>query len=324
MAVAPTPALAGTTSRVSLSHTGLQLTGESLVGSLSRDGRHVGFFTVDGAVVAGDSNNSYDAFVRDRSLRKTVRVSVSSSGAQGDAASGDPTLSPGGRYVAFVSEATNLMAGDMNATSDVFLRDRDTDADGIYDESGAVSTKPMSVSNSAGPANGYSGGPAIGTGRYVAFVSEATNLVSGDTNGAYDVFVRDRTTGRTTRVSVSTSGAQAAGHSSPTSMSSSGRWIAFSSDAANLVAGDTNGRSDVLVRDRDTDADGIFDEPGAVSTTRLGVTTAGGEPNASSIRPAIGDGRHVAFMSIADNIVPATRTRKTSSSVTWRGREPFA
>ncbi len=193
VALAPASALAATTSRVSLSSTGLELNASSSGASLSADGRYTGFSSAATNVVAGDSNGVADVFVRDRSSQKTIRVSVSSAGGQGNGESREVAVSRGGRYVAFTSDATTLASGDTNGTQDVFLRDRDTDADGVYDEASAVSTKRMSVASSGTQANAGASSAAIGSGRYVAFSSAASNLVSGDTNGTADIFVRDRT-----------------------------------------------------------------------------------------------------------------------------------
>ena len=112
----------------------------------------------------------------------------------------------------------------------------------------------------------------------MTFWSDSTNLVSGDTNGAHDVFVRDLKTGRTTRVNVSTSGIDAPhANIGGSSVSGNGRYVVFHSWSSSLVSGDTNGRSDAFVRDRDTDADGVFDEGGAVRTTRASVSSTGAQ-----------------------------------------------
>ena len=248
---------------------------------------------------------------------RTVRVSVDSAGVQGGGDSGAwgrPAVSTSGRYVAFESFATNLVSDDTNSASDIFVRDRDTDWDGIFDEAGAVGTTRVSVSSGGGQANGFSFQPAISSdGRYVAFDSGASDLVESDTKSCgtppltyncSDVFVHDRQTGATTRVSVSSAGAESDGDSYLPAISSDGRYVAFYSEGANLVAGDGNGADDVFVRDRDTDGDGIFDEPGAVATTRVSVTSGGSEGNRASSDPAMSsDGRFVAFYSESTNLV---------------------
>jgi cysteine-rich repeat protein len=211
-----------------------------------------------------------------------------------------------GGQIAFASEATNLVAGDTNASRDVFVRS----ANGVV---------RVSVSTSGTQAASVSDNPAISdSGRFVAFISSASNLVAGDTNALADVFVRDRDlngngvfdeaggTTSTTRIDLSTSGVQATGGHAIRSLgiSGNGRHVVFESQATNLVSGDTNSRSDIFLRDRDTDADGIFDEVGAVSTTRISVATDGTEANSESILPRISDdGREVCFISAATNLV---------------------
>jgi Tol biopolymer transport system component len=205
------------------------------------------------------------------------RVSIGVNGADADSLSLEPVLSENGRFIAFQSYASNLVANDTNGCSDVFVRDRETGE-----------TTRVSVSSSGAEGNLYSGEPAISPdGRFVAFVSEATNLVAGDTNGVADVFVHDRVSRRTQRISISTAGFEAKGPSSKPSLSRDGRFVAFASAAPNLVADDKNGVEDVFVRDR---TDG--------STIR--ITPPTGEPDGPSSSPSIsGDGHLVAFVSRA-------------------------
>jgi len=168
----------------------------------------------------------------------TKRVSVDSHGAQDNGQSLKPAISANGRFVAFDSSASNLVAGDTNGAFDVFVRDRK-----------AGKTRRVSVDSHGAQGNGDSGGPAISAnGRFVAFTSLASNLVAGYTNGAFDLFVRDRKAGKTRRVSVDPHGAQGNGESLNPAISADGRFVAFRSSASNLVAGDTNGAADVFVR----------------------------------------------------------------------------
>ncbi|HEX7538613.1 MAG TPA: FG-GAP-like repeat-containing protein, partial [Dermatophilaceae bacterium] len=198
-------------------------------------------------------------------------------------------ISADGRYVAFDSSASNLVAGDTNGVQDVFVRDQ---------VSGY--TTRVSVDAGGAQANGVSSSPAISAdGRYIAYQSLANNLVAGDTNGTDDVFVRDRVTGATTRVSVATGGAQANNNSQRPSISADSRYVAFSSTANNLVGGDTNGCDDVFVHDRVTG-----------STTRVNVATNGTQANENCIDGPLNlevaisaDGRYVAFDSTASNLV---------------------
>jgi len=168
------------------------------------------------------------------------RVSVSSTGLAGNKDSFYASISANGRYVAFSSDASNLIWGDTNKTADVFVFDRLTRR-----------TERVSVSSWGVQGNGDHLYPSISAdGRYVAFISDSSNLVPGDTNGRADVFVHDRRLHLTERVSVSSSGAEADGDSYFPSISADGRYVAFSSDATNLVGDDTNKKADVFVHDR--------------------------------------------------------------------------
>ncbi len=175
----------------------------------------------------------------------TTRVSVSSGGAQGNGESVDPALSADGRFAAFISAASNLVPGDTNAHHDAFVRDRV-----------AGTTTRVSISSGGAQANGNSGSSRTRSialsadGRFVAFVSYASNLVPSDTNSWGDVFVHDRRTGTTRRVSLGPDGAQGNGHSFVPVLSADGWFVAFRSFASNLVPGDTNGVEDVLVHTR--------------------------------------------------------------------------
>ena len=144
------------------------------------------------------------------------------------------------RFVVFGSIATNFVAGDTNALWDVFVHDRQ-----------ASTTIRVSVDSAGGEVDGNSFSPAIsGNGRYVAFRSLATNLVTGDSNGKSDIFVHDLSTAQTTRASIDSSGLEGNGDSLDPVLSADGRWLAFYSYATNLVVGDTNAFSDVFVHDR--------------------------------------------------------------------------
>jgi hypothetical protein len=274
--------LAGTTTRVSVDNNGTMGNLASNLPTISRDGRYVAFVSYANNLVAGDTNNTFDIFVHDRQTATTIRVSVDNNGTEANDSSSLPSLSTDGRYVAFSSVATNLVAGDTNGYRDVFVHDRQTGT-----------TTRVSVDNTGAQANADCDTPSIsGDGRYVAFQSTATNLVAGDTNGTWDIFVHDRQTGTTTRVSVDNTGVEGNNNSIGASISADGRYVTFASDANNLVAGDTNGKRDVFVYDRTT---GLIE--------RASVDTAGAQGNNSSTFPKIsGDGRFVAFESDATNL----------------------
>jgi len=322
--------LSGTTRRVSKTPTGGEA-GSSGAPSISRDGRYVAFSSQTDlvSVVPGPNSASGGAYVYDTQTDKTVLVSVTSAGnpARGTA----PSISADGRYVAFFSNEA-LVPGDTNGVNDVYIRDRDADGNGIFDEAGAGKTATTLVSvasdgTSAGNASSAGDGRGVplalsADGRQVAFTSEASNLVAGDTNSTADVFARDLRAGKTTRISVASDGSQAndasGGFEFSLAISADGRRVAFASNASNLVAGDTNSKTDVFVRDRDADANGTFDEAGAgkTTTTRESVSTDGGQGNANSggfIQQRFGqfpggvslteDGTGLAFGSMATNLV---------------------
>ncbi len=242
---------------------------------------------------------------QDGFAQSTTRVSVDSAGSEVFARSGYPSLTPDGRYVAFMSYAQNLVPGDGNGVSDVFVPDR-----------AAQTTTRVGLGPNGSEPDGHciailvESGPAISAdGRYIAFNSLATNLVPGDTSGLWDVFVWDRVTATTSRVSVGTSGAQADSECLHPAISADGRYVGFSSPATTLVTGDQNLAFDVFVRDRDVDSNGIFDEPGGVETRRVSVSSTGIEGNYWSgafctNRNAISsNGRFVAFCGAASNLV---------------------
>jgi Tol biopolymer transport system component len=299
-AVAAAPAAAATVSLESVATTGVQGNLYSYAVGLSAQARFVLFSSDATNLVPGDTNERSDVFLRDRLAGRTIRVSVSSSGAQA-AAGADPFggshaggISADGRFAVFRSDAANLVPGDTNGVADVFVRDLATGR-----------TQRVSVSGAGGQANGVSGEPAISAdGRYVAFASAASNLVHHDTNGVADVFVRDRIAGTTSRVSVSSGRRQGDAESESPSISSHGRYVAFTSPASTLVGHDTNGLADVFVRDRRTRT------TRRISVSSRGHQAAGSATGTGSNAPALsGDGRFVAFHSDASNLVPHDTNR---------------
>ncbi len=277
----------GVVTRVSVSSAGVQGNGTSTSNSpniLSSDGRYVAFQSDATNLVTGDTNGATDVFVRDLQAATTTRASVSSGGLQGNGQSSTPAISADGRHVVFASDATNLVAGDTNSTTDIFVRDLV-----------AGTTIRASVDSTGVQGNSYAQYPSISSdGRYVVFESLASNLVPGDTNGTWDVFLHDCQTGATTRVSVDSGGVQGNGASRYPVISADGRIVAYYSDASNLVAGDTNNTTDIFVRDLQ-----------AGTTSRVSVDSAGGQSNSISYWPALSsDGRFVSFASFATNLVP--------------------
>ena len=346
----------GETTRVSVASAGTEANGDSFEPAISADGRFVTFSSAATNLVSADSNDANDVFVRDRQTSTTSRVSVGLSGAEANGGSDAPSISADGRYVAFISGATNLVDGDTNGQRDAFVFDRQTgvttraslayngdqpnldsftpeiSADGKFLAFTSFASNLVSFDDNEGSdvfvrdlqagtttrVSEYAGGyqaegdslrPAISSdGRYVAFDSDAWNLAWGDTNDTFDIFVNDRQTGYTTRVSVDDSGGQSDGPSLRASLSWDGRYVAYYSDASNLVAGDTNGSSDIFLFDRAS---------GAVK--RVSVAGGGGEANQSSLRPALsGDGRLVVFESDASNLVAGDSNQFTDIFVNDR------
>ncbi len=271
----------GITERVSVSSSGAQGNDQSYHPAISADGRFVAFTSFASNLVPADSNGFEDVFLRDRVASTTTRVSVSSSGGPANDGTYCSSISADGLRIVFYGGASNLVAGDTNASADVFLRDLST---GV--------TERVSVDSSGAEANASSSGGVISPdGRYVVFRSTASNLVAGDTNGKADVFLRDRASGVTERISVDGNGAQSDGDSASPALTPDGRYVVFQSNATNLVAGDTNGRWDIFVRDR------------LLGTTdRMSVDANGAQgPADSGIQgPTISDdGRRIAFDSRA-------------------------
>ncbi len=287
----------GETKLVSVSSSGAEANRPCLYPSISADGRSVAFQSDASNLVPGDRNGQRDVFVHDLRTGKTRRVSLSSSGAQangvGNHASFHPSISADGRLVAFDSYASNLVPHDTNGRRDVFVHDLRTGK-----------TRRVSVSSRGRQGNGTSRYPSISAdGRFVAFESHASNLVAGDTNHADDIFDRNLRTGKTRRVSVSSSGRQGnktsgavyhGNRNRPISISAHGHIVAFNSHATNLVRHDTNHSFDVFAHDVRTG-----------ETRRVSVSSSGRQGNRNSGAVSISaDGRFVAFDSAASNLVP--------------------
>jgi archaellum component FlaF (FlaF/FlaG flagellin family) len=278
--------ISGTTERVSVDSGGAQGDGTSYGGPITPDGRYVVFTSFATNLVPGDTNGLPDIFVHDRQSGITERVSVDSNGGQGDGSSDIKigSITDDGRYVAFESDSGNLVPGDLTKTWDVFVHDRTSGT-----------TECVSVASNGALGNQYSFRPFLSAdGRYVAFSSLASNLVPGDTNGYYDVFVRDRVAGTTERVSLSSNGSQAAGASGWPSISADGRFVTFESFAGDLVGGDTNLKEDIFVRDRQSG-----------TTERVSIDSAGVQgTDHSDWAAASVDARFIVFDSEAENLVP--------------------
>ncbi|MGH9247123.1 MAG: TolB family protein [Acidimicrobiales bacterium] len=281
---------AGVTEKVSVTYTGAPPNNQSTRPSISCDGSLVAFISHAGNLVPGDTNGKLDVFVRDMVAGVTTRLSESD-GQESDGESTRPILSGDGRYVVFQSDASNLVPGDTNGKSDIFRVDVAT---------GTIVR--ASVTHRGGNINGISQRPWIShDGRYVSFQTPAGNVVPGDTNARYDVFLRDLTVGTTVRVSMRHDGTPTTGECTRGVVSGDGRYVAATCADTRIVPGDTNRDMDVFLWNLQT---------GAVE--RLNVNNAdeqgdcpppdGGE---ISFRPSINhDGRVIAFRSSHCNLVP--------------------
>jgi hypothetical protein len=310
--------------RVSLGDDGSQATAPASYPAVADDGRYVLFVSADPGLVAGDTNGVADVFLRDTCRGATgpctpgtTRVSVASDGSEANGASGEPVFT--GRYVAFSSVATNLVAGDSNGVQDVFLHDT------CLGEPGCVltSTRLVSVGHLGDPADGASSDPQVTWGladfdghdyhgRFVTFVSAATNLVAADTNASTDVFLRDfcgeepGCTPSTSRISLTSTGTQVAGDSwSPDFLRWDGETIPFVTDADGVVPEDTNGLADVYVRHNCPKGAPAYCSPG---TRRISVGADGAQTDGASYAPRIS--HHffgawaITYTSEASNILP--------------------
>ncbi len=252
---------------------------------VSADGTLVAYSSRATNLVPADSNGFEDVFVTDRESGETQLISRGVGGEPANGASTFARLSGDGRYVVFQSNASNLIDGDDNGTTDIFLADRD---------GGAIVR--VSVASDGAASNGASITPAISEdGRMVAFASRATNFVAPAPSGAFEqIYVHDVPTGATALVSLSSTGQPANRISFLPVLTADGSQVAFKSEAFNLVPDDTNGVPDVFVRDRV-----------ANTTVRVSVDSFGNQANGLSGGPGISaNGRFVSFVSFASNFVP--------------------
>ena len=280
--------IARTIVRVSVTSSGSQITDkDSQLPAITDDGRFVVFESESAEFVKDDTNKKRDVFIHDLNTRKTARVSINSKKEQGNDNSTYADISGNGRYVVFQSRASNLVRDDTNNAEDIFIRDRKRHT-----------TSRISTTPDGNEGNNGSFSPSVSsTGRTVAFMSLTSNLVSNDTNGLKDIFVRDLYTGSIERVSVDSTGTESNGHSINPSMASGGKWVAFQSVADNLVVNDTNGQEDVFIHHLESGR-----------TYRVSVSSTGQQGEHYSKDAAVsGTGQFVAFESWAQNLVPGDR-----------------
>ena len=276
-------------SLVSVSSAGVQCHGETFTGAISEDGRSVAIESACDNLVAGDSNQQPDIFVRDLVHGTTERVSLTSSGQQIPNGATLGGISSTGRYVVFNAIGDGVVPGDTSAFPDVFLRDRQAGTTTL------VSTTPGGQS----PAGQSVAGGVSADGRYVVFTSYASDVVPGDTNRHQDAFLRDMQTRVTTRLNVGPGGVQADGGGSAGAISSDGRQILFFAEAT-LLKGGRSRRSAAFLRDRVTG-----------TTIDATVGTRGYDSNQGIIRASMSpNGRFVAFDSLSTDVVPGDTNRK--------------
>ncbi len=214
--------------------------GASYTPSISDDGTWIAFASAANNLLAvggpSDTNGLVDIYLKNMASGAVSRISVDSAGNEVNGASSQPSISANGNRIAFLSSATNLVAGDTNGVADVFVHDVQLGT-----------TIRVSVNSAGGQANGASSAPRISKdGRFVVFESRASNLVAGDTNARWDIFIHDTVSGQTRRLSESGAGLQANGASDAPRLSQDGRHMAYVTTATNLVAGDTNGVADIV------------------------------------------------------------------------------
>jgi len=258
---------------------------------VSDDGRFVVFQAFSSTLVPGDTNGTRDVFVRDRQLSTTRRISLTTSWGQANGPSDSPSISGNGRWVAFRTSAANINGA--SGLSRIYLFDLQAPPL-LFNP-----LTPVLNTGAAGP-NGPSSGPSVSQdGRYVAFQSEATNLIPAatDTNGAQDIFRFDRLGAAglmIQKISVGVGGTPANSWSNFPSLSTDGRYVAFASNASNLVASDVGGLPDAFVRDT------------VAGTTELVSTGANGQADGELLRVRIAtDGSRVAFSTNAANLLPS-------------------
>ncbi len=228
------------TTRVSVTSSGLQTFQRSYMPAISADGRYVAFISEGQFLVPNDTNLTVDVFLHDRQTAITTRVSVDSSGAQGENGGYRPQISASGRFIVFTTGSPNLTPDGPLLQAQIVIHDRITG-----------STTLVSRASDGTPANSSCDYASISPdGRFVAFASNGSNLVPGDTNGKTDAFVRDLWLETTVRVSVASNGAQGNHESTPHGLSADGRHVVFDSRSSTLVPGDTGGFDDIFVRDQ--------------------------------------------------------------------------
>jgi hypothetical protein len=250
--------------------------------AVSADGRYVVYYSLASDLVAGDINNKYDIFVYDTVAQTTTLISNDASGGPANGHSYDPSISGDGRYVVYHSTATDLVT-DGNSSYNIYLYD-----------TVSQTTKLISRDSSGNPSNGTNYPPSISAdGRYVVYDSTDSNLVTGDTNNARDIFLYDTVSETTTLISNDASGGPSNGYSFSPSVSADGHYVVYYSSASDLVTDITNSVYNIYLYDTVSQ-----------TTTLISWDSSGNPSNGHSYRPSISaDGRYVVFRSLASNLV---------------------
>lgn len=282
----------GKTSIVTKSYLGIEANDSSRLwssDSISADGTRVVFSSYASNLIQRDLNRHEDIFIAEPDSGAMRRISLGPTGAEANGDSFYSSMSSNGQFVVFSSYASNLVAGDTNDRLDVFLSDIDA---GIIER--------ISIATDGTQSNGWSNEPHVSDdGRYVIFTSSANNLVSGDTNGFWDVFLRDRSAGSTTRISVGDLGQQGNSYSGNPDISSDGRYLVFSSWSSNLLPNDVHSTLDVFMKDQST---------GNLSIAS--VSSSGAQGESMSFESSLSaDGHYLVFSSYAWNLVPGDNNR---------------
>jgi Tol biopolymer transport system component len=276
----------GTYTRVSVNNVGAQVSQNSFNGRVSDDGRYVAFDSTAPDLWSGAGVGTVQVYLRDLAAGTTTPVSVAALGGAADASGASCMgISGTGRFVFLNSNATNLVPGGSNGLEQSYVRDMQT----------GITTRVMPGLGNTLPDAGAAIDAFSPDGRYVVIESASTNLVPGDGNSLYDVFLRDQVAGTTTRVSVGLGGADGDGDSWEGAVSDNGRYVGFTSSADNLVPNDTNGRTDVFVRDLV-----------AGTTERVSLDWTGAQLGSySGVVRMSADGRYVAFSTDSYLTTPA-------------------
>jgi len=318
-----------TTRIIGLAPGGGRGNGHSVLPTISSDGRFIAFQSTSDNLLPEDPDPVVDIFIHDRDADgngvfdelggvSLALASLNSRGKKGNDASTNPCLSDDGRFLAFMSEASNLAPNDDNEVYDIFLRDRDVDENGIFDENGGMRTILVSRNAFGFVGDSASLFPSLSSdGRYLAYESLARNLIQSDNNGLPDLFLFDRVSMETILINRDSEGKQT-GPASPVALpliSRTGRFVAYVAGGKKIVPDDTNQESDVFLFDRVR-----------MRTVRVSLGSAGQEGDFRStlvngqVFPMSDNGRFIAFRSAATNLVPDDSNGKDDIFVRDRGR----